>query len=210
MRRHDLTKKYLPTYIPTHLPTYLPTYVPPLENTLKERSERLVTYETFDQSDEKTWPDQEIPTYLHTYPPTYLPTYVPPLENTLKERSKRLVTFETFDQSDEKTWPDQKIPTYLHTYPLTYLPTYLCTSIREQPIGAIIGTCDIWDTDYNTDNWEPGFMTIFVTSQLWVTLDSICNCCDVFRYLWFPFLFVFIPLVFLVDICRFLCCILQS
>ena len=38
MRRHDLTKKYLPTYIPTHLPTYpptyLPTYVPPLENTL--------------------------------------------------------------------------------------------------------------------------------------------------------------------------------
>ena len=20
---------------------------------------------------------------------------------------------------------------------------------------------DIWDTDYNTDNWEPGFMTIF-------------------------------------------------
>ena len=29
MRRHDLTKKYLPTFIPTHLP---PTYVPPLEN----------------------------------------------------------------------------------------------------------------------------------------------------------------------------------
>ena len=23
-------------------------------------------------------------------------------------------------------------------------------------------TCDIWDTDYNTDNWEPGIMTIFV------------------------------------------------
>ena len=27
MRRHDLTKKYLPTYIPTHLPTYLPMYL---------------------------------------------------------------------------------------------------------------------------------------------------------------------------------------
>ena len=27
MRRHDLTKKYLPTYIPTHLPTYLFTYL---------------------------------------------------------------------------------------------------------------------------------------------------------------------------------------
>ena len=60
MRRHDLTKKYLPTYIPTHLPTYLPTYVPPLENTLKERSKRLVTFETFDQSDEETWPDRQI------------------------------------------------------------------------------------------------------------------------------------------------------
>ena len=40
-------------------------------------------------------------------------------------------------------------------------------------------TCDIWDTDYNTDNWEPGFMTIFVTWQLIVTLDSIRNSCDV-------------------------------
>ena len=35
------------------------------------------------------------------------------------------------------------------------------------------GTCDIWDTDYNSDNWEPEFMTIFVTWQLRVTLDSI-------------------------------------
>ena len=50
MGRHDLTKKYLPTY-PF---TYLTTYVPPLENTLKERSKRLVTFETFDQSDEET------------------------------------------------------------------------------------------------------------------------------------------------------------
>ena len=40
-------------------------------------------------------------------------------------------------------------------------------------------TCDIWDTDYNSDNWEPEFMTIFVTWQLRVTLDSIRNSCDV-------------------------------
>ena len=26
--------------------------------------------------------------------------------------------------------------------------------------------CDIWDTNNNTDNWEPEFMTIFVTWQL--------------------------------------------
>ena len=37
--------------------------------------------------------------------------------------------------------------------------------------------CDIWDTNYNTDNWEPEFMTIFVTWQLIVTLDSIRNSC---------------------------------
>ena len=30
-----------------------------LENTFKEQSLRLLTFETFDQSDEKTWPDQQ-------------------------------------------------------------------------------------------------------------------------------------------------------
>ena len=38
---------------------------------------------------------------------------------------------------------------------------------------------DIWDTVYNSDNWEPEFMTIFVIWQLIVTLDSIRNSCDV-------------------------------
>ena len=42
---------------------------------------------------------------------------------------------------------------------------------------TILETCDIWDTDYNSDNWEPEFMTIFVTWQLIVTLDSIRNSC---------------------------------
>ena len=40
-------------------------------------------------------------------------------------------------------------------------------------------TCDIWDTDNNSDNWEPETMTIFVIWQLIVTLDSIRNSCDV-------------------------------
>ena len=30
-----------------------------LENTAKEQSLRLLTFETFDQGDEKTWPDQQ-------------------------------------------------------------------------------------------------------------------------------------------------------
>ena len=66
------------------------------------------------------------------------------------EWSHTLVTFGTFDQTDEETWPDQNRSTYLHTY----------ISIREHSKGAIIRTCDIWDTDYNTDNREPGFMRI--------------------------------------------------
>ena len=40
-------------------------------------------------------------------------------------------------------------------------------------------TCDIWDTDYTFDNWEPEFMTICATWQLRVTLDSIRNSWDV-------------------------------
>ena len=45
----------------------------------------------------------------------------------------------------------------------------------------ILETCDIWDTDYNSDNWEPEFMTISVTWQLIVTLNSIRNSCDVYQ-----------------------------
>ena len=95
------------------------------------------------------------------------------------------MTFETFDQSDEETWPDQiELPTYIPTYLPTYLPTFLSTSIREHPKGAIIGTSYIWNTDYKTDNWEPGFMTVFVT-WLIVTLDSIRNSCDVWSFIQF-------------------------
>ena len=34
MRRHDLTKKYLPTYIPTYLPTYVPGTLYPIREQL--------------------------------------------------------------------------------------------------------------------------------------------------------------------------------
>ena len=44
---------------------------------------------------------------------------------------------------------------------------------------TILEICDIWDTDYSSDNWELEFMTIFGTWQLIVTLDSIRNSCDV-------------------------------
>ena len=44
---------------------------------------------------------------------------------------------------------------------------------------TVLETCDIWDTDYSSDNWEPEFMTIFGTWQLIVTMDSIRNSWDV-------------------------------
>ena len=43
-------------------------------------------------------------------------------------------------------------------------------------VKTILETCDIWDTDYN---WELEFMTIIVTWPLRVTVDSICNSCNV-------------------------------
>ena len=40
-------------------------------------------------------------------------------------------------------------------------------------------TYGLWEIDYNPDNWELEFMTIFMTWQLRVTMDSIRNACDV-------------------------------
>ena len=45
---------------------------------------------------------------------------------------------------------------------------------------TILETFDNWDTDYNSDSWEPDFVTIIVTWQLRVTVDSIRNSCNVF------------------------------
>ena len=50
---------WLLTSLPTYLPPSLPTYSALLKNTTIEHSERFVTFETFDQSDEETWPDQQ-------------------------------------------------------------------------------------------------------------------------------------------------------
>ena len=58
---------------------------------------------------------------------------------------------------------------------------------------TILETCDIWDTDYNSDNWEPEFMTIFVIWQLIVTLDCIRNSCDVWRVCFKTYLIYAVP-----------------
>ena len=117
--------------------------------------------------------------YLPTYLPTHLPYRTPsksnprdlwPLRHLIRvmkihDLTKKILTY---------------LPTYLFTYPPTHLPTYLPASFTEHPQGAIPETCDLWDTDNNSDNWEPESMTIFVIWQSIVTLDSIRNSCDVF------------------------------
>ena len=82
------------------------------------------------------------------------------------------------------------LPTYQPTDQPTYLPVYLLRSTpltktktsetSETSVKTILQTCDNWDTNYNSYNWEPEFMTIFVIWQSRVTLDSIRNFCDVF------------------------------
>ena len=75
-----------------------------------------------------------------------------------------------------------------------FLMTILMTFFDDNFWWQVLMTLfDIWDTDYNTDNWEPGFMTIFVTWQLIVTLDSIRNSCNVFSVSLFWFSFLYFP-----------------
>ena len=91
------------------------------------------------------------------------------------------ITVQTFDQSDEETWLDQNRFTYLYTYSPTYLPTYIFTILTIAK--TILETCNIWDTDYNSDNWEPEFVTSCVTWQLRVTVEFL-RCFQPFVELW--------------------------
>ena len=77
------------------------------------------------------------------------------------------MTFEIFVQSDEKTWHDQK------KIDKDKYKDILSTPSKSNPR-------DLWHLRYWLQYWEPRFMTIFVTWELIVTLDSIRNSCDVF------------------------------
>ena len=79
-----------------------------LKNITIEHSQRLVNLETFDQSDEETWTDQQKYNEKKLSQWQRQIQWQKHLENTVKERPKRLVTLETFDQSDEETWFDQQ------------------------------------------------------------------------------------------------------
>ena len=59
------------------------------------------------------------------------------------------MTFETFDQSDEENWPDQQRDNDTDKYDEKKTMT-----IEEHPQRTILGTCNLLDTDYISDNWE--------------------------------------------------------
>ena len=112
-----------------------------------------------------TWPQKKTMKKTNTETKTMTKT------NTFRELHQRAI-LETYDLWDiwpewwgDMSWPKKK--TITKTNMKTKTMTYLVT-------------CDIWDTNYNSDNWEPEFMPIFVAWQLRVTLDSIRNSCDVF------------------------------
>ena len=83
-------------------------------------------------------------------------------DHNFQKQSLRLAAFETFVQSDEGIWPDQQKDNDTDKY-------------KDK-------NNDIWDPEYNSDNWETEFMTNFVFWQLRVTLDSIRNSCDVLPF----------------------------
>ena len=150
-----------------------------LENTPKERPQRLVTFETFDQSNEETWPDQqnsisktktmtktfgEDPeratqeTCDHwdicksecrhdmTFPKQTMTTTI-----TIREHPQRPIQ-ETFDLWDiwsgwwrDITWLTKRLWQRQWQWQWQW-QWQLQRPLRE--------TCDLWDTDYMSDNWE--------------------------------------------------------
>ena len=93
--------------------------------------------------------------------------------------------FETFDQSDDETWPDQQKENDKDKYNEKEKDNHN----EEHPQRTILETCDIWDTDIISDNWE---QKLNIHSDPWIKSDrdSIRNSCNVFwvKFIWQWFL----------------------
>ena len=112
------------------------------------------TFEAFDQRIEETWPDQNIEQELRMPSSVTINCQVTKIVmNPGSQLSKKQNKIE--EEKLKKIRKKLKKKTGVGMFYVAY---------------EII--CDIWDTDYNTDNWEPGFMTIFVTWQLFVSCDT--------------------------------------
>ena len=131
---------------------------------------------TFDQSDEKTWPDQQ--KYENGERQRQWRIH---LENTFKEQSLRLVTFETFDQSDEKNLPDQQKETAKKTKTKTMTNTFENTpkedflkKFREQhPQKAILEK--FWVCKVLTGSWGCGCIpgSVGLAVKRWGNISSL-------------------------------------
>ena len=130
-----------------------------------------MTFETLDHSYQKTWPYPKIPTFVPTYLPTYPPTYLSHF------------WFLTLKSKPRDLWPLRQLFRVMRRHDLTKkdLPTSALWIVRGNGRSqlrhkTILETCNIWDTDYNSDNWEPEFMTIcFTFLQFTFDQGSDCN-----------------------------------
>ena len=135
-----------------------------------------MTFEIFDQSDEETWPDQKKDN----------DKYKDKHNDKDKHNIKDKYISRAHSKSDPRDlWALRHLIRVMRGHDLTKRNTMTKANTKTKTITktmtkTIPETCDIWDTNYNSDNWEPEFMTIFVAWQLRVTLDSIRNSCDVF------------------------------
>ena len=91
-----------------------------LENTFRERSKRLVTFETFDQSDEETWTDQkkdkdkykenDNDNYVKRTPSKSNPRDLWPLRQRQIQQP-----WQTHDMACEPVWNFRQLRTWIHT-----------------------------------------------------------------------------------------------
>ena len=120
------------------------------------------TFETFDQTDEEAWPDQE---------KTNTNTNTKTMTNTFREHLQRAI----LNAGD--LWPLRHLMSDVETF-----ITQPKTKYKYKDLTWLVNLCEIVDI---SESWYPEFMTIIVTWQLRVTLDSIRNSCDVFKPLAF-------------------------
>ena len=177
MRRHDLTqKKSWQGQIQRQRQWQRQIH---LENTFKERSSRLVTFETYDQSDYETWPDQQKGSWQRQIQRQRQWQRQIHLENTFKERSSRLVTFETYvimiyDLTNQKTITQPMTKTNENTNTETMTETWQgvwnCLHFRQSRTWLQDNHCDLTiksETGQHSQflrcflNWSPN-STIFV------------------------------------------------
>ena len=71
------------------------------------------------------------------------------------KKTKRQKDKKTKTQKDKKTkWQNDKMTKDKETIQVSS-PHYITSKVWKTMTKTILQTCDIWDTDYNSDNWEP-------------------------------------------------------